>query len=80
MKILKISLAATIASILAWRLRLPHRIWPAHPQLADLVMTLIIYVALQFAWSDPQADARTKDRNPDHDKTIKAKSNSRISF
>jgi hypothetical protein len=58
MKTLKISLVATLASILAWRLRFPHRIWPAHPQLADFLLALIMCLVLQFAWSDPRAETK----------------------
>ncbi len=58
MRTLKISLVATIASILAWWLRFPHRIWPAHPQLADFLLALIVCLVLQFAWSDPRAETK----------------------
>lgn len=52
MKTLKISLAATIAASLAWWLRIPHKVWPAHPVLADLLLTLIITLVIQFSWSE----------------------------
>jgi hypothetical protein len=52
MKTLKISLVATIAMILAWWLRLPHRIWPAHPQFADFLMALALCILLQVVWKD----------------------------
>jgi len=55
MKTLKISLVATLASILAWRIRFPHRIWPAHPYFADFLMALILCVVLQSVWSDPKS-------------------------
>jgi hypothetical protein len=58
MRTLKISLVATIASILAWQLRLPHRISPAHPYFTDFVLALILCLLLQFAWSDPKAAPR----------------------
>jgi hypothetical protein len=60
MKTLKISLVATLAAILAWRLHLPHRIWPAHPQFADFLLALFLCVALQFAWTDPNPEQREK--------------------
>ena len=56
MRTLKISLVATIASILAWQIRLPHKISPAHPYLMDTLLALIMCVVLQFAWSDPKSD------------------------
>jgi hypothetical protein len=56
MKTLKISLVATIAAMLAWWLRLPHRIWPAHPQFADFLMALVLCGVLQFVWSEPTSE------------------------
>ncbi len=53
MKTLKISLVATLATILAWRVRLPQRLWPHHPQWMGLLMALLICVLLQVVWSDP---------------------------
>ena len=52
MQTLKISVVATIAALLAWQLRIPHRIWPAHPGLADFLLTLIITLVVQFTWSN----------------------------
>ncbi len=60
MKTLKISLVATLAAILAWRLRLPQRIWPAHPQFADFLMAFILCVVLQFVWTDPKPEQKEK--------------------
>jgi hypothetical protein len=53
MKTLKISAVATIAAMLAWWIGFAHKIWPAHPALADFFMALILCIVLQFAWSDP---------------------------
>lgn len=55
MKTLKVSLVATAASIIAWRMRLPHKIWPAHPQLADVILALVVCIVLQIVWNDPDA-------------------------
>jgi hypothetical protein len=52
MKTLKISLVATLGSILAWLLRVPQKIWPAHPQFADFLLAVVFCVVLQFAWTD----------------------------
>lgn len=56
MKTLKISVVATLASILAWRLRIPRAVWPAHPRIADFILAIITCVILQIAWTDPKAD------------------------
>jgi hypothetical protein len=49
MKTLKISLIATVAATAAWFLRIPQAIWPAHPQLADVLLALVTCVLLQVA-------------------------------
>ena len=54
MKTLKISLVATIAAMLSWWLRIPHKVWPAHPGLADFLLALIITLVIQFSWSEPK--------------------------
>lgn len=58
MRTLKISLVATIASILAWQLRLPHKISPAHPYVMDFLLALILCLVLQFVWSDPKVEPK----------------------
>lgn len=54
MKTLKTSLIATlIATVVgfaAWEFGLAQRIWPAHPQMADFLLTLFTAIALQIAW------------------------------
>ena len=57
MKTLKISVLATVALTLAWWLRIPHRMWPAHPILANLLIGLILCALLQVAWVDPKRAA-----------------------
>ncbi len=52
MKTLKISLIATLASILAWRMRVPQKFWPAHPQLGGLLLAAILCIALELVWFD----------------------------
>lgn len=56
MKTLQISLIATVAAIIAWRIRLPQKLWPAHPQMADFLLALILCFVLQFVWSDPKSE------------------------
>ena len=58
LKTLKISIVASIALTLAWWLRIPHRMWPAHPMLADLLIGLILCVLLQVLWAEPKPDAK----------------------
>jgi hypothetical protein len=54
LKTLKISAVATVALTVAWWLRLPHRVWPEHPALADFLMALVLCVLLQILWSEPK--------------------------
>lgn len=55
MKTLKISVVATIALVLAWFLHVPHKIWPAHPQLADFLLGLAVCIVLQVTWPDDKS-------------------------
>ena len=55
MKTLKISAVATVALTLAWWLRIPHRMWPAHPMFADLLIGLVLCALLQFLWVEPKS-------------------------
>ncbi len=52
MKTLKISLVATLASLVSWWLHFPGKIWPAHPLLADVLFGLVLCTILQFVWTD----------------------------
>lgn len=54
MKTLTISVVATIALTVAWWLRVPHRLWPAHPFVADLFMGIVLCVLLQVLWEGPE--------------------------
>jgi len=53
MKTLKISIIATLASLVGWWLRLPQKVWSEHPYLADFLMALALCVVLQFVWPGP---------------------------
>ena len=55
MKTLKISVVATVAMAVAWWLRIPQRLWPAHPLVADVLMSLFLCVLLQILWTEPKA-------------------------
>jgi hypothetical protein len=65
MKTVKISFIATLAAILAWRIRLPHKVWPAHPQVADLVIAAAISIILQLAWTDPENPGDSASKSAD---------------
>jgi hypothetical protein len=56
MKTLKISLIATVAATAAWYLRIPQTIWPAHPQMADLLLALVTCVLLEVAWKNARKE------------------------
>ncbi|HVN21940.1 MAG TPA: hypothetical protein VMU05_24350 [Dongiaceae bacterium] len=60
MKTLKISAVATLALTIAWWLRVPHRIWPEHPMLADLCLGLVLCLLLQFLWVERTIAAKDK--------------------
>ena len=53
MKTLKITVVATLAAMLAWYFRLPHKLWPAHPYLAIFLLSLILCWILQITWQEP---------------------------
>jgi hypothetical protein len=55
MKTLKITVVATVAMTLAWWFRLPQRVWPGHPYLADCLMAVVLCLALQAVWTDAKA-------------------------
>lgn len=54
MKTLTISIVATVALTLGWWLRIPHRLWPAHPFLADLFIGIVLCGLLQVLWEGPK--------------------------
>ena len=58
MKTLKISIVATITLTVAWWLRIPHRLSPAHPMLADLLIGIVLCALLQFLWVEPKVSAK----------------------
>jgi len=59
MKILKITLVATVAGIAVGYLGISRALWPAHPIFAGFLITLVLTVILQYAWpSDVKPSAR----------------------
>jgi hypothetical protein len=58
MKTLKISVVATLASIVLWKVRVPQKMWPAHPNLAYFLLAIILCVVIQWTWSDPENAAK----------------------
>lgn len=61
MKTLRISLVATAAAIIAWRMRVPQKFWPRHPQFADFLLALVLCIVLQVVWSDPEPSKKTNN-------------------
>jgi hypothetical protein len=61
MRTFKISLIAsligTAAGFWAWKLDLTSMFWPAHPQLAGVLLTVIITVAVQLTWPADKSKA-----------------------
>lgn len=59
------SLAATLISTAAgtgaWLLGITRAIWPSHPQLAVLFLTIAVYVVVKLAWP-AAADGSTASR------------------
>ncbi|MGB9235186.1 MAG: hypothetical protein WCC04_12290 [Terriglobales bacterium] len=54
MKTLKVSLIAsligTAVGLGAWIFGLGRIIWPAHPQMASFLLTLVTTIVIQIAW------------------------------
>ena len=61
MKTLKISVVATVALTVAWWARIPQRMWPEHPMLADLLMGIVLCVLLQVLWAEPKSAAKKEE-------------------
>lgn len=55
MKTLKISAVATVGLTVAWWLRIPHRLWPMHPMIADLLIGIALCALLQVLWVEPKS-------------------------
>jgi len=54
MKTLKVSLIGSAVGTGAWMLGLSRMMWPAHPMLAVLLLTLGTTFALMYFWPEPQ--------------------------
>jgi len=54
MRTFKISLIAsligTAAGFWAWKLDVTKAFWPAHPQLAGVLITMFVAIAVQLTW------------------------------
>jgi hypothetical protein len=44
------SLIGTAAGFWAWKLNLTRMVWPEHPQLAGVFLTVIATIVVQLAW------------------------------
>jgi len=57
MKTLKLSLIAscigTAVGLGAWVFGLGQMIWPAHPQMASFLLTLVTTIVIQVTWPQP---------------------------
>jgi hypothetical protein len=55
MTTLKVSLIAsligTAVGLGSWIFGLGHTIWPAHPQMADFLLTLVTTIVIQVSWT-----------------------------
>lgn len=58
LKILKISAVVTIALTVGWWLRIPHRMMPEHPMLADLLIGIALCALLQFLWVETKVSEK----------------------
>ena len=54
MKTLKASLIASATGIGVWLLGITHAIWPAHPQMAALLVTVVATVVLMYVLPEQQ--------------------------
>jgi hypothetical protein len=59
MRALKISLIAssigTAAGFWAWYFNLTRMLWPEHPQLAGIFLTIVVTIGIQVCWPSDQA-------------------------
>jgi len=53
-KTLKASLLASAIGTGAWLLGVTRAMWPAHPQLAVLFLTIGATAVLMYAWPEPE--------------------------
>ena len=57
MKTLRVSLIAscigTAAGVGAWAFGLTRTMWPAHPQLAGFLLTVVTTIVVQATWPKP---------------------------
>ena len=47
---IKATLIATVVGTAAWLFGASHLLWPAHPMIATLILTIVTYVVFQRAW------------------------------
>lgn len=55
MKALKATLIASVIGTGAWLLGLARMVWPSHPMLVVLFLTIATYVVLRRAWTQPHS-------------------------
>jgi hypothetical protein len=52
------TLIATAAGIGAWLFGVAKAIWPAHPQIAALVITIVVSIVVKQIWPVPAGQKR----------------------
>jgi hypothetical protein len=50
------TLIATLSATIAWFTGYIPAVWPTHPQLATIVITILISIAVRQAWPVPVSD------------------------
>ena len=46
----KVSLVASVIGTLAWYLGIGEAVWPAHPHVAALLITILSYYIVSYYW------------------------------
>ena len=54
------SLIGTAAGFWAWKLNVTRMVWPEHPQLAGVFLTVIATIAVQLAWPADKSKTSSK--------------------
>ena len=62
MKTLKVTLIGTVFGTGLWFSGLAHMIWPPHPMLAVLFLTIAATVGLWYAWPVPRQPGAPPER------------------
>jgi len=44
------TMVASVAGTLAWLIGLSRAVWPSHPMIATMILTIVIYAAVKTSW------------------------------